>query len=583
MIKSITLRNFKKWNDKTITLNEKGLSLIVGGNNSGKSTILHALAVWEYCKTVLIFEKGDEAIRTGFRGAGFGVNIDDFTPLNIPSLKYLWTNLNPGSGYNLSIRCTWDIEGKPNCFLEIGLALAQERLFIKTTATNLIPQDRIPTIAYLPPFAGISDKESWVSVADRRRLIGRGLAGAVLRNTIIDLFNENQRKRDLHKDIRGRIPRPILAEIRNTDPYEKLNQVIFSTFMGQISPQRFNPNFHNYVKVDFEKGEFIRNRFKRFPNYNQRDIMVEGSGFLQWLSVYTFALNPEINLLLLDEPDAHLHCSLQSGLVEDLREIANAFDKQVLIATHSSEVVKNAEPVSIMHVNGRNTSYLRFEDQKTLVLSGLGTEYSPIINKIQKGKRILFTENASDVNFLKIWAAKLNIVWPENLTEWPHASKHIERKNLFIHLIDSIPEVKAISLSDRDSYPYENTNRTLTIIGFADFIQGNNELRFRMWRRWEIESYLICPNAIARVAGVTIEEVHSYCQINHGIVFNVDYLQSDMSAPIRPLFDDSKPIIENICQQFSISKYDIANAMTEVEIFEDVRTLLSEIVGICAN
>ncbi len=581
MIKAITLKNFKKWNNKTINLNEKGLSLIVGGNNSGKSTILHALAVWEYCKTVLIFEKGEDSILTGFRGAGFGVNIDDFTPINIPSLKYLWTNLNPGSGYNLSIRCTWDIAGKPDCYLEIGLALAQERLFIKTKSTNLVPGDLIPTIAYLPPFAGISDKESWVSIADRRRLIGRGLAGAVLRNTIVDLFNENQRKRDLHKGERGRIPRQVLTEIRTNDPYEKLNQVIFSTFNGQINPQRFNPNFHNYVKVDFEKGEFIRNRFKRYTTYNKRDIMVEGSGFLQWLSVYTFALNPEINVLLLDEPDAHLHCSLQSGLVGDLREIARIFNKQVLIATHSSEIVKNAEPISIIHVNGGDTRYLRFENQKIIVLSGLGTEYSPIINKIQKGKRILFTENASDIRLLKIWTAKLNLTWPENLTEWPHASKHTERKNLFIHLIDSIEEVKAISLSDRDSNLYENTNTNLTITGFGDFVQGNNELRFRTWRRWEIESYLICPTAIARVAGINGDDVATFLQENHGIVFNENYMQSNMTAPIRPLFDDSKSIIENICDHFGIFKEDIANSMTEDEVFEDVKTLINEILEMC--
>ena len=336
MIKTVTLRNFKKFSEKTIELKPKGLSLIVGGNNSGKSTILHALAVWEYCKTVLIFEKGIYSIWDGFRGAGFGVNIDDFTPINIPALKYLWTNLKPSSGYNLTIRCTWDTADKNDCYLEIGLALAQERLFIKPISSNLAEQDTVPTIAYLPPFAGISDKENWVSVADRRRLIGRGLAGAVLRNTIIDLHSENLRKREEHKGERGRIPRRILDEIRKSDPYEKLNQVLFSIFGGQINPQRFNPSFHNYVKVDFERGEFINRRFKRYPSYNKRDIMVEGAGFLQWLSVYTSALNPDIDVLLLDEPDAHLHCSLQVGLIEKLEEISKSFSKQIFIATHSA-------------------------------------------------------------------------------------------------------------------------------------------------------------------------------------------------------------------------------------------------------
>ena len=52
MIKSITLTNFKKYKDKTINLKD-GVTLLVGGNNEGKSTILHALAVWEFCKNYL--------------------------------------------------------------------------------------------------------------------------------------------------------------------------------------------------------------------------------------------------------------------------------------------------------------------------------------------------------------------------------------------------------------------------------------------------------------------------------------------------------------------------------------------------
>ena len=51
-IESITLKNFKKFSSKTIKFHQ-GLSLLVGGNNEGKSSILHALAVWEFCKTFL--------------------------------------------------------------------------------------------------------------------------------------------------------------------------------------------------------------------------------------------------------------------------------------------------------------------------------------------------------------------------------------------------------------------------------------------------------------------------------------------------------------------------------------------------
>lgn len=105
-IESITLKNFKKFTSKTIKFHQ-GLSLLVGGNNEGKSTILHALAVWEFCKTFLVINKGQGALQDMQHIDGVGLNIDEFTPINIPDLKYLWPNLKPGGGYNLSIRCDW--------------------------------------------------------------------------------------------------------------------------------------------------------------------------------------------------------------------------------------------------------------------------------------------------------------------------------------------------------------------------------------------------------------------------------------------------------------------------------------------
>ena len=69
---------------------------------------------------------------------------------------------------------------------------------------------------------------------------------------------------------------------------------------------------------------------RRCRRYNTRDLMVEGSGFLQWLSVFALATDPDLDVLLLDEPDAHLHPSLQEQLLDSLRDVATATGKQML-------------------------------------------------------------------------------------------------------------------------------------------------------------------------------------------------------------------------------------------------------------
>lgn len=60
MIKKVELTRFKKYKSQKFLLRPNGLTLLVGGNNSGKSTLIHALSVWEFCKMILLHEKGRE-------------------------------------------------------------------------------------------------------------------------------------------------------------------------------------------------------------------------------------------------------------------------------------------------------------------------------------------------------------------------------------------------------------------------------------------------------------------------------------------------------------------------------------------
>ena len=41
MIKKVKLMRFKKFKDQEFNLNPNGVTLLVGGNNSGKSTLIH--------------------------------------------------------------------------------------------------------------------------------------------------------------------------------------------------------------------------------------------------------------------------------------------------------------------------------------------------------------------------------------------------------------------------------------------------------------------------------------------------------------------------------------------------------------
>jgi hypothetical protein len=578
MIKRVVFENFKQFSLLDKPLNPFGITIVAGGNNSGKSSLLHGLAVWEFAKLFIELEKGRTALNANYNGDGIGISFDDFTPINIPSLKYLWTNLTGLNGYQLKIRCYWDLPNKTDRYLEISFSLVSERLYMKNTSSNLVLEDKIPVIAYLPPFAGITDREPWYSVADRRKLLGRGLGGSILRNTIIDMFQQNENRRIELKGNNQRISKAALRILRETDPYEKLNQVLFEIFKIQLQPLNFNSNFHNYVRVELTKGQILANRYVPFPNFNKRDIMVEGSGFLQWLSVYTYALDSKIDVLLLDEPDAHLHTSLENVLFQQLTDIADANRKQVLMATHSSEIIMRSDPQLILKIQREQTCYLSTEGQKMALISGLGSEYSPLLNRLQIHRKVLFTESESDWGIIKEWFRARGIPIPSNIVVWSNTFKHDQRKQLFIQLKDSIPNLKGISLEDRDNLLFEQTTKTLAQFGLPDWQNQDSFLRYRKWRRWEIENYLIHPTAIARAANVQELDVRQFIMDNFAFSINGNFLQSDRQELTRPLFDiEGKVLLDAIERQFNVNKYQIAQAMINTEVFEDAITLINEI------
>ena len=547
---------------------------------------MHALAVWEFCKTFLVINKGKTALQNMEHIDGVGLNIDEFTPINIPDLKYLWRNLKPGSGYNLSIRCDWDTEDGTSKFLAISLALANDRLFVKTKDSNLNMDDKIPTIAYLPPFAGILDKEVWHYTAQRKKLIGQGLAGAVLRNTIIDMYITNQDKRKKLKGNRSKIKNSDLAELRKEDPYELLNKTLRDVFNCELFPEKFNPDFHQYVYVNVRKGKKDDDgKFKLFPNYKARDIMTEGSGFLQWLSVYTYALNEDIDVLLLDEPDAHLHCSLQMLLISKLQNFTEQKKKQILIATHSTEIIKNVPFNLIIDVNNKSCKYLTKPAQIVSILAGLGSEHCPMLDSIKRTRRVLFVENESDATILRNFADTLGIEWPNNITVWSTASKHDFRNHVIAFLKVEIKDLSAISLIDRDNSEYNTIGDKLQDKSMTDkeedIAGGGKKIyaRFRKWRRVEIENYLINCAVLARAAKISKEDVQEFFSRRALIIPDTDVMkQSDIQDRTAPFFNLSgKEYIELFCMGRNINKYDIVREFTKEEICDDIKTILLEI------
>jgi predicted ATPase len=584
VITRVTFHRFKQFSDQSFDLHP-GISLLGGGNNSGKSTILHGLAVWEFCRTAIEMERGPATFLAGGSGQGLGLGDDEFSPINVPTLKHLWTNLKTqktieADGYTLKIGCEWPHNGTSRR-LEFGLALSNDRLFVKTTDSNLAIGEPIPRFAYLPPFAGITARETRQTGAIRRRRIGEGLAGAVLRNILLDMEDRNTTERRRLRGDRSKISDADLANLRNTDPWELLQQNLRSTFSAELLISPFREEYHSYLQVEVVKGTVDGYKIKRHQGYNKRDLMVEGSGFLQWLSVFALATTPEIDVLLLDEPDAHLHSSLQEQLLDSLLRVVEATNKQILVATHSTEILRNAEPSDILHVrgDGKGGKYLQEEGRKVDLLAGLGSEYAPRVDKAKKTKRILFVEGRTDLPILKELAKTIGVEWPKSWTEWRTPATQKERRHLYLELKKEIPDLVALSLRDRDDEPAETVGSDLV----DHTAPSDGSFHARRWRRRYIESYLIWPPAIASATGLSEDDVNRSLTDNHGISIGAGF--TDSKPPPAHLDARAKGILREggstpVLGQFDAGPLDVAKHIEASAVCDDIRTFLAELVAL---
>jgi predicted ATP-dependent endonuclease of OLD family len=94
------------------------------------------------------------------------------------------------------------------------------------------------------------------------------------------------------------------------------------------------------------------------------------------------------SLLAIDEPDIYLHSDLQRQLLSILKEAG----PDILIATHSTELVSDADPNDIVVVIRRTRAARRLKDPSQLqtVFRTLGSNLNPTLTQLAKSRRALF-------------------------------------------------------------------------------------------------------------------------------------------------------------------------------------------------
>lgn len=385
-IAEFQVQNFKSFKNVSIHFNSK-VNILTGVNNAGKSTLLEAIALWNECYTKLL-QQGGKATKQMYKqgdytfGAekGFYLSYNDIVSVRSPFYEDIFHNLNTKEDVVLAAKIinegqelwiSFGINGASGGNYRIYLRdyrhfdyrLFNNRNFIKNPLGFV-------KVLYASPIANILQREERVHSLKIDFLKQAHTTQLVFRNRIEALI---QRRNELG------------------NPYDafrnQLSTVLFGR-TGQIEFQLPNNNELN-IKV-----------LMRVGGEQSKDVSLYGSGTLQIIEILLniYEQKNELNIILLDEPDSHIHRQLQARLLATL----NVSDStQIFVTTHNEAMIREANPTWIFHLE-QNPEKIYYPIQREKVGNKglLSSAKSPVIQVLSgKGNGLDFI-NALEADIL---------------------------------------------------------------------------------------------------------------------------------------------------------------------------------------
>jgi len=330
VITEVRVRYFKRFEDQTFHLNDS--LLLAGPNNTGKTTLLQAIATWHFAleKWKLVREKKKSSAK---RYTGTPITRQEFLALPVRELNLLWYNTStahkrsegktPGSPRPMSITLKGHKanDGQPwEHTMEFRYSNA-ELVYTKPASGQEAPED-LESVVYVPSFSGIETEEKVHTREYQDWLIGQGKPGDIIRNLLVDVCRNSEHWESLKQQLRELFHYTLLKPEHAGRPY------ILSEYLPGLPEGRG------------------RDGLPRL------DIANAGSGFLQVLLLLAFFYSRRSSVLLLDEPDAHQHVSLQGEIYNRLRELTRKQGCQLIIATHSEVLINCTDPENVLSFYG---------------------------------------------------------------------------------------------------------------------------------------------------------------------------------------------------------------------------------------
>ncbi len=455
MLTKVTIRNFKRFEDVTIELGNP--VVFIGPNNSGKTTALQALALWDLGLRRWREKRGSEPPE---KRPGVTINRRDLIALPIPNASLLWRRLHVRDTRRVedktqtqNVRIDIIVEGVNEgkhwtCGLEFDYA-NEESFYCRPLRASaernpkrwpIPPEAGVDRIAFLPPMSGLAANETRLDPGAIGVRLGEGRTAEVLRN---------------------------------------LCYLVFSS-LGKDHWLKLRGRMHDLFKIQLDEALYIPERGEITMTYTdpsgiRLDIAAAGRGLQQTLLILAhLTLNPK-SVVLIDEPDAHLEILRQRQIYQVLSDSAHEYSSQVVIASHSEIILNEAADRDVV------VAFLgkphRIDDRGSQLLKSLKEIGFDQYYQAEQTGWILYLEGSTDLAILRAFAKVLDHPASEILERpFVHYVENQPRKaqDHFYGLREARPDLQGYALFDR----------------LTQTLEPRPHLEQKEWLRREIENYL---------------------------------------------------------------------------------------------
>ena len=468
----LEIENFKQFGERQrIELDHP--TVLIGPNNCGKTTALQAIALWS------------QAVRTWWDAKGKATPKErPATSLNrlaivlapVLRTRHFWHDLVVRKGNrDVPLRITVGVEhdGKVE---PVGMRFrnqGDDLVYCVPDQETLANRDLFRStsdvsVDLLYSMSGLEMEEPVLQPGRIRVLLGQGQTAQVLRNLCLIV---RRRSKDDWREIADRMQR--LFSVDLSEPVE---------------------NARGSITLEYRQ-DGVREPL---------DVSLAGRGMQQVLLLLAYLYSDRGRVLLIDEPDAHLELLRQRQIDVLLRDLAAQRDTQIVLATHSETLLRDALDRNLTLLLGDRADDVANEREIADALRHFGAEH--YVRARQRG-HVLYLEGRTDLDLLRALAEHLG---------HPVLNRWDEMPNVFF-VCDNYPDPDLDSELERVEGGYGITplKHFFGIRGMVPDLRGlaildsngrsstdtdDGGLRTVYWRRYEIENYFITPTVLREYA-----------------------------------------------------------------------------------